>query len=1096
MADFGFQAEPTPATTPEGTAQFGFTPEPSAQPASVGFVPEKQPDQDQNKSGWVWSAITTNDELQSIADKHKVPVQDLKDVASYFGATKENETVADLAKQAAGFGGEAGGLGLPQKFYKKLQTPQMERALDDLSELAEQKKSTLRDASEFLGGAGMAGVSSFLGPAALPALGAAAGYAHSRAGDELAPTAIGAVAAPIIGKAVETVAPYIGKAAGALAERLGFRPEAAPEIAGEAAARAGETAGELEPPRSGNVPVPPTEEQPVLRNTSLPKVDLTKSERGVEDIIADKLDGEEGQRIEAEKKALISGDSEDLVRFMGGENRVVRLLDPSSTEYKLIVSDLRDEGMPVNNRAIAEKFADNKLQSIQEDVAKRVGADSWEQAVKEKGGTDFLANKVYDNMAKENLAIQTIKEDNLGKNVRKIGTVEGMLLKLADDKPVMKIIDKRLGGASQFSAEQATDAISEKTAKFSPIVRQGYDRLGQFDAMLKEAGVSREDFNSLYRRGQAPEELKTAWDSMTKDFLDKANANGAGISARENYMRDQLLPPNELSGAVQAQAKALSDRYKMDVGDLTDSQFNSIKNDPQMQQLVKAVDLISGKAPTDSVQFTNGLKDIVEDSTRNSGRLYSNLSAAKEKIGEIPEFIQEKDPVQGMQSWLNSTYKNLATREELDRLRSIANIAEKSGDDWTAKHLRDKIQDILGVRKDTLAGGTKSILNQWSAYWHGKGQDSLAEMPQMFQALVRNQYPNLVGGLNIKLSLQHMATPMLSGIPDIGIADGTRAWWNSLGRISDTLRKEGPSGLRKLLEDKGMLAAHMGREMAELGEKTPSKLNQLSNDALMFTFRMSELIGRGQAYFMGQELGARMGRDPEWASKFIARLNSPSYRKTMMSALQKGDVQTLQDQMSRYINSTHLLNYDRAHQSAFARYAGPVFTAFQKWPSTMYGKVLQEMYDKGIPAGSLEVAKKILAPTVALSIADHYYHPDERMKKITGPSLAGLTGGAELAHFAPTKTPIQTMLGTVGEAITGGHHGKTPMDQSLSDTLKQKEEALRGAANAAAVTFLPYMGWLKMFGEDLPTLIYDRKPQGLPLERRIETIARGGRPAP
>lgn len=1047
-ANLGFQPDPTPVTTPATPASsFGFQPTADATPAAT------------SKGGWVWSAVTTDKELEDIANKHGINPQDIKDIAGYFGATKENENVSDLVKQAAGGAGEAVGLGLPQKIYKRLQNPNMESALDDLSELAERKKSTLRTAAELFGGVGTAGLTSALGPLALPVMGAAAGYSHARAGEELPATAIGAVAAPVIGKAVEAVAPYVGRAASAIGEKLGFIPEAASDAAAGAVAKAPEV--------------------------DVGGADITRGGAGIEDIVNQRLQGEAGRTLDAEKAALKSGDPKDLVDFLGGSEQVTKYIEPSSTEYKVIVNELREEGTPVTRQNIAEKVADAKLESLRDDIATRVGADDWEQAVKEKGGINYLVDSVYNNMAKENIAVQAIKEANLGKNVRSIGTIEGMGLKLADDKPVMKIIDKRFGGGAQFSAEQAVDDISENTAKYAPKIRDGLQQLVGFDNSLKQAGLSREDFSSLFRRGQAPEELTNQWNTLTKGLLDTANDEGAGIEARTNYMRDQILPPRELMAAVQDRTQQLSNKYNMDITDLTEQQFNSLKSSPDFAQLVKAVDMAGGEAK-DVVGFTNGLKTINEDAVRNASRLYSSLSAAKSKVSEIPDFIREPDPVRGMQSWLASTYKDMAVKEPLDRLRSLANIADKAGDSWTAKHLRDKIQDVLGVRKDSLAGGTRQIFNQWSSYWNGKGYPSVAEMPELFRGLIRNQYANLIGGLNIKLSLQHMATPALSGIPDVGIVDGTRAWWNSLGAIRSTLLKEGPAGLRAILEENGMIVPHLDREALQLGEKGPGKLNEMSNHALMFTFRMSELIGRGQAYFMGQDLGARIAANPEWGAKFVSRLNSPGYRRVIAQAMKDGDVQTIKDQMSRYLNSNHLLNYDRAHQSAFARYAGPMFTAFQKWPSTMYGKVAQELYDKGIVGGSTEVAKKILAPTLALGIVDQFYQPTPRGQKIVGHGLASMTGGAEMLHFAPLHTPIQGVLGDIGEAIIGHKRGTTE-DQSL-------EDKLRSAANTAAVTFLPYAGWLKMFGEDLPQLIYDKKPEGLPLERRIETIGRGFKP--
>ena len=83
-------------------------------------------------------------EVAQIAAKHGVDPAELRSLAPYFGANFEGGTVgeatADALKGTASTLGQLA-LGIPQKLYKKTQSPEMERALDDLQNLAAGRES-------------------------------------------------------------------------------------------------------------------------------------------------------------------------------------------------------------------------------------------------------------------------------------------------------------------------------------------------------------------------------------------------------------------------------------------------------------------------------------------------------------------------------------------------------------------------------------------------------------------------------------------------------------------------------------------------------------------------------------------------------------------------------------------------------------------------------------------------------------------------------------------------------------------------------------------------------------------------------------------
>jgi hypothetical protein len=97
--------------------------------------------------------VTKPEEIQAIAAKHGVNPQDLQSIAPYYGATTEpqslGEAVSTGAKAAAGTVGRAL-FNAPQKIYQLTQSPEMQKALDELQELGRQKQSYLQSGAEMV----------------------------------------------------------------------------------------------------------------------------------------------------------------------------------------------------------------------------------------------------------------------------------------------------------------------------------------------------------------------------------------------------------------------------------------------------------------------------------------------------------------------------------------------------------------------------------------------------------------------------------------------------------------------------------------------------------------------------------------------------------------------------------------------------------------------------------------------------------------------------------------------------------------------------------------------------------------------------------
>ena len=880
------------------------------------------------KPGLVWSDITTDAELNAIARKHNVNVNDLKDVAGYFGATKQDESPSDLIKQAAGFVGESAGLNVPQKLYKMLQDKSHEAALDELSELANKKKSYLREAADLLMPVAGAGT---LGKLAGVGIGAAAGFGGSKAGEEVKGATLGGA----IGGAVSAAVPAIAKGAEKLIEK------------------------------------------------AAPKVEKATPE--IESKIEAELAGDAGKVLEMEKTALKKGYVDSPVEF--AEKLGITTDSPAYLRAADEVEQMVGRAEP---EQVFEKIAEDHMDVLREDLVKSVGAESWEKAVKEHGGIARLTEEELPQIRRRELSEKIIRRENL-RPERKIGLLEGKLLKLSDDKPLMKVFDKRLG----TNMEQVIDEASERMAQASQNQNSDLQLLGDFITEAKKRGITAENFDTLFNAGQLPADIKQKWTGLTTELLDRVNSRGAGIEAKADYIRHQIVAPDKLPEVFKAQIVDLDRKTGEGIESLTQDQFtNLLRSNKQFQDLVKGVELVTGEEVATASKLTNKLSDVLSHDVERGTNLQARISAAREKTGAIPEFLRETNQFKAMKDYITSVNNSLALRPVISKMKTAAVQAEAMGDNFAATHIRDKIQDLLGTRKDSISAAMSQAEKKWKAHMISRGQPALAKLPDYAKGMVANMYANLLGGTNVFASLQNLATPAISAIPDIGLQAGTASWLKSLAEITRLKKIVGEEGLEAFLAKKGLLKAHISPELARaLGETSGTgygvrKFNQIWTTL----FEKSEQLARAQVYFMGQDLGEKIARNPEWGMKFISKLNSPGTRKAMLPALQRGDVAELQKQMTRYLNSNHLLNYDKAAQSAFGRYAGSLFSAFSKWPTTMWGKVAQELYDKGALRGGIEVGRKIIAPMVALQVVDTAL----RDRDIKHRSLSSLAPGESL----------------------------------------------------------------------------------------------------
>jgi hypothetical protein len=173
-------------------------------------VPEEQPTVSRIDSGVFTNEIVKDEELKEIASQHGVKLQQLRDMADLYGATREvglDETQGKEVLKNPNFWKSAGleaaglidemGLNIPSWIYKKMQSEGGEKAFDAVRKLVDERRSMAGTAMRVaLPGAGAKaaaaakGIKAAVGTAA--GLGAISGLTASVSGEEIEGAASGA----------------------------------------------------------------------------------------------------------------------------------------------------------------------------------------------------------------------------------------------------------------------------------------------------------------------------------------------------------------------------------------------------------------------------------------------------------------------------------------------------------------------------------------------------------------------------------------------------------------------------------------------------------------------------------------------------------------------------------------------------------------------------------------------------------------------------------------------------------------------------------------------------------------------------------------
>lgn len=1062
------------------------------------------------EGGKFLSGTITRDEIQRLATKHNVPFEKLDSLVEYLGGNPDYRE-PDRARAFAGTVSRGLGSNILQFVYRKLQDPQERKAISDLQELARARQSTTATVAEtaasFLTPSGVIGKAATTGgkllqAATVPAIGATVGAAQAREGEEVPYAILGtvlSVAPAAVGKAVQKVLPKTAEEQAAVLREI------------QAANRGKDIETRIAQERAANADILQARERAIV-NQQVTETDLETmgdwvlrtSNKPTKNIL-------EKQR-EVAQKMLPSMTDAQWKQALGSAD-----LDRQNV---LLAKHLGWEGPSVNIKKAAkapvsfEKTVSQAKQFISE-------------YRKQPGGNEQIA-KAYNGMIDAKIAASQAKKVFALDPQERFVPLRQFFESVADGKYVARGIDRRLGTNLEGTILEMDNATNVLTY----VLADAQASLKTLSQQAKKVGLDVTKFREALETGQTPTgTLTDEQAAVVKDVADFFEKHRQVISddfkftipKRDNYFPHIMPSTLESISRIKNRAKAITEKTGIDIlnrgskeGKLTaytPAEYKKIlAADPDF---VKAIQLVSRDVVVDGNSLARAFHGATVPGAAKKPKQVTEASAAFVREDAIPSFLLQDDlQVAGM-NWVQETYRHVLIKDQLAQMSRIRDIAASLGDIRAKEYLDGLLDDLTGLRVGSLASETTKMRiavrtkidekldaipedGDFLQRVQRSALQTMRDVPEAWSTMVSMAYPNFLG-LSPRAVLMNLSQIPTMTLPELGVELSARYTPRVLARMAKTLLQGETLVIKnpylakqlnknigdtittqsywKILHNEGFLSKQYTQEMVDalrndmelaLPVKAFKSISNSYSNFAMFAFSKTEEVNRIMAVNFARELADDLIKGQDAAMNWLKNMQG-AMKFQIASKIEAGDSAEVTRLVSEYLLSKTILNYTRQSMSNFGRFMGPVFSMFTKWPSTIYGDIIEQYSARSVFDASLDIAKRYLAPWGFLALANFVIY--EAAGKSNEGRVDAILGKRGMAAWAPI---------TSVEALVGGEFLKSPSSDIATAIMTaimnpQDPEKLARAANDAAMTFLPGMALGRVLLQDLPRLAGDDK---------------------
>lgn len=1020
-------------------------------------------------------APVTTEVVKQIGQQYNLTpdqITQLDNIKEFLGQQGQDSSPAGIAKQVVGTTSEMFLLGIPQWLYKKYQDdPNMRAALDTMQEKIDEQKSWLQFGSELGGGlggafrlskaaAGLGGkAAKVYDPLAAVGSGATLGLTESKEGEELQDAAVGAAigAGAVVG-VVGVGALYRGTVK--LPERLLKREAEKIATEGPQLDKAIKKAAEIKSDEISAI-------NKILLETPESLKDTETFVKTVSSDIREKLVAKE-----------------ELNRFINNPENSKLL----QVEGKPLPLDL------MRTKAI-ELISESKLRGVATQLASLMGETrSLSTIMKEtpefftrfkengKQFVDSTLNRVWSTtLAKE--AIPEIREF---KRLPGLNALQKFGLVISDGKFVSKMIDERLGLTGTNSMELVLDKGAQSMNMLTSLLETPLKRINSLQKAFRKSDPKTQAklYDSL-DSGQELSKIGEEYKLLFRELREDANELGAGIQEITNYVPKLRLPFVEYRAKLNQVIADVLGKAEIKPAQLTEADFLKLKSTTKENRILEEIQSLSNMPINTIEDLRFNLNSLLADSSALNDALRSTSFAQAVRTGAIPDWALDKDVGRLALRWTQNTYKHLAVRETIRDLTSIAQMADKAGQNEIALYTRNLTSDVLGRRKGTLDNFVKQQIEKTQANLIEKAEKTkspvlkslyqgAASLVDLMPVIQQQAYPNFLG-LNPKSAGQNLGAFFYQNTPELGGEIGARALVEGSLDVAAFFKNKGNMG--EYLAKRGILPRQWDGEMVEalksgVQESAISRLSRKALDkstkTLMIAFTKSEQLARLQTHFQAKRIAKYIIEDPRLAEKLKTRISSATYRNLLQDAIDSKNLKLTEEHMDRYLQSTNLFNYDKINMSEYGRVMGPLFSMFSKWPTATAGKLTHYYFNGITTASSIRAAQTLFVPFAMAKLYDSLIAP-EAEENIYYDKIVGKKGIANWTGLASLPLDISVKDGLLAAPIPSA-----AMALSKVVTSDNPTNNFRTWLNNMMMSFGPGAGWLRFIGEDLPEYIEGR----------------------
>lgn len=1046
----------------------------------------------QNTPGTETKPITS-EELGVIARKHGVSAEDLRDWMPFLlgspGQKLEDFRASDFPKILAGTGGAMLG-NIPQKLAKRAQSPEMERALDDVQELANRRLSWVGFGATMAGPGGALKKTAGVVPklAAGAATGGAFGYGGSRQGHEAFGTLLGAG----LGLGLAGVGASISRA-----------------IERRAARRAGEAA------EAGA-------ERVVRREAAGADFD-----EGLRREIADRSDADRiiSEATFGELEQLSPAQTRTIVERYGQPDTIEKLTKVLGSEE----AAYREIAEATIRRKQADMAADVVGRSVPISDSREV-LRSWAGQAKASGqGVEYARQRMQD-VLNGSTAAEYLERNGIA--ARKQQSVLGRVLdKLSDVQYVFRALDDKWRGLNledahrelnrnynllTYAREKGAQALNRIYRKFEG---RNEDRMAMnaSDLISKYEAGGFDALNPAEQQVMAP--FREYFERALPELDQYAETHGLprlAIKSRPNYIPSVLAESGTLLNRIEDRMSALlRDAGVEDLAQLTPEQYTRvIRSNPEHRSTIAFLRTIAGEDTDNLGKLSLAYKDLF--GPKRYERLETLAKASLEREDAIPMWARETNLYKLADRWTENSLRNLYLRRPMDRLRQKAQMLGNLRDVHAEKYVENLLADLSGIRSSTVAGMFSQAQQDFNRLMDRKIERATGSaqrhayqfaktVPSMLQAATRNVYSNLLGA-SPRALVQNLGQTLTKTVPEFGSGP-----YAQLLVVRGAARIGGPRGLRRYaqrLEQAGLTPEKFipgGRNYLEEGLNR-SKLARWarstfgkSADIAMLPYQQIETANRAIAHSSAEVFGSDLLRGSSSAMRVLNQW-SPAVRDTVQAdlnaiprLLQAGDREaaaaTTRNMMrtltEHVVNSTQY-QYNRASMSEYGRTLGPLFSTFSKWPTATVGQVTEAWRTRGPKGFALDTTRRLLAPIAALELIDVALGEDPVPKFGEESDAEGLSD-REKKLFGISGTSQMAPIGNLRGILTGDFFTPPAVDTGLrvlgalrSADEEKVQRGLERAVDNSVYMFAPggLGGWVRFVTDDMVTLLEGERPEG------------------